>query len=116
LRRPHDSSSKENQIMKKTAILLALLALPLLQQQAQAANAPILALSRLSIGAGAQLAWTGAAQEQEPQVGLYGAYNLTPHVSLSGGGVYSFKSEKVEPILGVRVLLWKGAAPVAKAN
>ena len=47
---------------------------------------------------------------KEWEVGLYGAYNLTPHLSLAGSEVYGFDNKNVQSRVGLRVRFGNGEA------
>lgn len=83
--------------MRPLALLAAVLALALFVAPVRAQQQPISAfhVSRVAIAAGSGYDWHyGSALNPEPvfkkefAAGLYGAYVLTPHVSLYAGAVY----------------------------
>ena len=97
------------------ALLLA--ALSGISGQAESADAPILSLKRLSLGAGLDNQWfakagvdaTLPAFDREWGVGLYGAYNLTGGLSLTGSSVYGMDNRWIHSKLGVRLRIFAGS-------
>jgi len=84
---------------------------------AQAEDKPVVDWSRLSLAAGVNYAWHAApfddsapvpAWGREWEAGLYGAYNLTPRLSLVGSTVYGLDNKNVESRVGLRVRLGNG--------
>ena len=94
--------------MKKIAFALMLLALSVGVAGA-AETASLLSLKRVSIAAGLSHRW-GADRTNQYVTGLYGAYNVTPHLSLTGSVAYLHVSEKLEKQVGIRIRLWRGSA------
>ena len=92
--------------MKATLVALALLLTAGASQAAEVA--PILSMKRVSIAAGINHRWEPLASRQWV-TGLYGAYNLTPHLSLTGSVAYLHTGERLEQQVGVRVRLWQGS-------
>lgn len=91
------------------AVLLALAGV------AQASEQPLLSKDRASLAVGLDYAWyQKAGSEPLPQFkkawepGLFGAYVLTPHVTLTGSGAYDLDNKFVRWKVGVRTVLWRG--------
>lgn len=77
-------------------------------KQARAADAPILSMRRVSFATGADHKWyTDGARGW--QAGIFGAYNLTPHLSLVGSSLYDFNAKGLEHKVGLRLRIWRGA-------
>lgn len=83
--------------------------------------APLLSITRASLAAGADYA--GYAQNgQQPlpdfkkafEIGVYGAYVLTPHVTLTASGAYDVDNKWTRYRVGLRTVLWRGSDTVAK--
>lgn len=91
--------------MKRFLATLALLALA--GTAGAAETAPVLSMRRLSLAAGVNHRWQPAGNPQWV-TGLYGAYNLTPHLSLTGSVAYLHSGERLEQQVGVRIRLWQG--------
>ena len=80
-----------------------------------AADQPLLSLNRASLAAGVDYA---GYQQQGVQklpdfkkafeVGLYGAYVLTPHVTATVSGAYDVDNKFIRWRAGVRTVLWRG--------
>lgn len=101
----------------KWGIAAVVLGIVVFAATAKAADKPIVDISRLSLAAGANYAWhsqpfvDGApppAFGKEWEFGIYGAYNLTPHLSIAGSSVYGLDNKLVESRLGLRFRLWRG--------
>lgn len=86
---------------------LAAILLTALAATAQAADAPILSMKRVSFATGADHKWyhDGA---RGWQAGVFGAYNLTPHLSLVGSSVYDLPAKGLEHKVGVRIRIFQG--------
>ena len=69
--------------------------------------APLFSLKRVSLATGLDHRWEPGGGRQY-LLGAFGAYNVTPHLSLTGAARYGFESEKVEPWVGVRIRIWQG--------
>lgn len=69
--------------------------------------APLFSLKRVSLATGLDHRWEMGGGRQY-LVGAYAAYNVTPHLSLTGAARYGFVSERVEPQVGVRLRIWQG--------
>ncbi len=89
------------------AILTAFLLL-LARPSRGAEVAPILSMRRVSIAAGVNHRWTYNSPSQYV-TGLYGAYNLTPHLSLTGSVAFLHGDGRLEQQVGVRVRIWQGS-------
>ena len=101
----------------KVLFILTLLVIfaPKCHAQAAAPQHPLFDVTRASLAAGVDYA---GYQQQGAQplpdfkkafeVGLYGAYVLTPHVTLTGSGAWDVDNKWVRWKVGVRTVLWKG--------
>jgi hypothetical protein len=99
----------------KVLFILTLLALTAPECHAADAQHPLFDVTRASLAAGVDYA--GYQQQgQQPlpdfkkafEVGLYGAYVLTPHVTLTGSGAWDVDNKWIRWRVGVRTVLWKG--------
>lgn len=74
--------------------------------KAEVVDAPLLSMKRVSFAAGLNHRW-----DERPQwvTGLYGAYNLTPHLSITGSVGYLHSDTRIEPQVGIRIRLWQGS-------
>ena len=92
-----------------TVATLALLASPATAQAPadSVTVAPLFSLKRVSLATGLDHRWEPGGGRQY-LLGAFGAYNVTPHLSLTGAARYGFESEKVEPWVGVRIRIWQG--------
>lgn len=101
--------------MKKLVIAFALI---LVAASAHAATVePILSKKRLSVAAGLNYAAFSRVGEsasltppfsKEWETGLYGAYNLTPRLSLTGSTVLGLDNKLLRSSVGLRVRLFRG--------
>lgn len=97
--------------MKALIATLALVALAGTAGAAVAAEtAPILSMKRVSFATGVDHRWQPERQVSWA-VGLYGAYNVTPHASLTGSTLYDLKAEKLEHRVGIRIRIFQGSKP-----
>lgn len=103
-------------VLKVVAVAVALVAMAAV---AQAADKPLFDWSRLSFAGGVNYKWIAAPTDasapvpafgKEWEAGVYGAYNLTPMLSLTGSSVYGFDNKQVESRVGLRVRLGNGNA------
>jgi len=104
--------------MKRCIFLVAVFlmcAVAGLASTASAAEKPILDKSRASLAVGLDYAWyQKAGDEPLPQFkkawepGLFGAYVLTPHLTLTGSGCYDLDNKHARWKVGVRAVIWKG--------
>lgn len=78
---------------------------------------PLATLDRVSVAAGLNYMWYSAPFDtSDPvpafsrgfEVGVYGAYNLTPHLSLTGSVSYMLDNKQLEQRLGLRFRLYQG--------
>ena len=76
-----------------------------------------LSLERVSVAAGLNYLWYAAPfDSSDPvptwprgfEVGLYGAYNLTPHASLTASLSYMPDNKWIEQRIGIRFRLFRG--------
>lgn len=86
-----------------------------LASPAGAAEKPLLSVDRASLALGLDYAWyQKAGVEPLPQFkkawepGLFGAYVLTPHLTLTGSGAYDLDNKWMRWKVGVRTVLWRG--------
>lgn len=100
--------------VKVFATLAATLAVTL-AAMAQASEQPLLSKDRASLAVGLDYAWyQKAGDEPLPQFkkawepGLFGAYVLTPHLTLTGSGAYDVDNRFMRWKVGVRTVLWRG--------
>jgi hypothetical protein len=85
------------------------------------AATPMLSITRASLAAGIDYASYGQ-QGNQPlpdfkkafEVGLYGAYVLTPHVTATGSGAYDVDNRWIRWRVGLRTVLWRGSDTVAR--
>ena len=104
--------------MDGKAVVMGVVAVALacaLAGQSQAAEQPLLSKDRASLAVGLDYAWyQKAGAEPLPsfkkawEPGLFGAYVLTPHVTLTGSGAYDLDNKFVRWKVGVRTVLWRG--------
>lgn len=96
-------------------IVLAAVFLTVAAAVAQAEDKPLFSLDRASLAVGMDYAWYQAAGDEpvptfskawEP--GLFGAYVLTPHLTLTGSGRYDLDNKLVRWKVGVRAVIWRG--------
>ena len=99
--------------MKK--VLLAVVALMALAGVAQAAEQPLFSKDRASLALGLDYAaYQQVGDEPLPQFkkawepGIFGAYVLTPHLTLTGSGAYDVDNKWMRWKVGIRTVLWKG--------
>lgn len=83
---------------------------------AVAAERPLLDKSRASLAFGLDYAfYQKAGDEPLPsfkkawEPGIFGAYVLTPHLTLTGSGAYDLDNKFLRWKVGVRTVLWKGS-------
>jgi hypothetical protein len=74
---------------------------------AKAEDAPILSMRRVSFATGVDHKWFDTG-ERNWQAGVFGAYNLTPHLSLTGSSVYDWRSKWLEHKVGIRIRIFTG--------
>lgn len=83
----------------------------------EAEDKPLMSLDRVSVAAGINYLWYAAPFDtSDPvpsfprgfEVGLYGAYNLSPHLSLTGSVAYMPDNKQLEQRLGLRFRLYQG--------
>lgn len=98
-------------------ISLSVFALSILASAVHAEDKPLLSVERVSLGAGFNYAFHAAPFEtsaplpefrKEFEAGLYGAYNLTPHLSAVASSVYGLDNKTFRTSLGVRIRLFQG--------
>ena len=99
--------------MKK--VLLAVVALMALAGVAQAGEQPLFSKDRASLALGLDYAaYQKVGDEPLPQFkkawepGIFGAYVLTPHLTLTGSGAYDVDNKWMRWKVGIRTVLWKG--------
>ena len=102
--------------MKRCGFLVAVFLMCVAAGAASAADQrPILDVSRASLAVGLDYAWYQKAGDEplpafkkawEP--GLFGAYVLTPHLTLTGSGAYDLDNKWMRWKVGVRTVLWRG--------
>lgn len=87
-----------------------------LASTASAAEKPLLSAERASLAFGLDYAfYQKVGTEPLPEFkkawepGLFGAYVLTPHLTLTGSGAYDVDNKFVRWKVGVRTVLWKGS-------
>jgi hypothetical protein len=102
------------------AVVLAIMAFAALSTPARAQEAvdrPLLSWDRASFAGGVNYAWHAAPAEdsapvppfgKEWEAGIYGAYNISPLLSIAGSSVYGFDNKLVETRLGFRIRLGRG--------
>lgn len=90
----------------KKLLLAALFALAL-ASPAVAQDRPLFSLARLTLAAGVDYSFPEVGPNQL-KVGVFGAYNLTPILSLTGSTVYPLETKDFETRVGVRVRVWRG--------
>ena len=103
-------------LMKFLLLPVLLLALSAGAGQAQTTDKTLLSLSRRSLAAAVDNQWfakagvdaTVPAFDREWAVGLYGAYNLTPGVSLTASSTYAMDNRWIQSKLGVRLRIFAG--------
>ena len=81
-------------------------------------EAPLLSASRLTLATGANYRWSttplsGASEpilgrHAEWEAGLFGAFTVTPHLSLVGATTLGLNSRQFRHTLGVRFRIWQG--------
>jgi hypothetical protein len=89
-------------------IIIAALVMVGLAGSVHAADAPLLSLSRFTVAAGVNRVWvsSGPAPLEFYEVGIYTAYNLTPHLSLAHSTIKAFEEDSpFETRVGVRLRL-----------
>lgn len=104
--------------MKRCGFLVALFlmcAVAGLASTASAAEKPILDKSRASLALGLDYAfYQKVGSEPLPEFkkawepGIFGAYVLTPHLTLTGSGAYDVDNKFMRWKVGVRTVLWRG--------
>lgn len=105
------------------AVAIALTAFATNPAQAQsglestAPDVSVLSLERVSVAGGLNYLWYAAPFESSDpvptwprgfEVGLYGAYNLTPHASLTASLSYMPDNKWIEQRIGIRFRLFRG--------
>ena len=96
------------------AYALAILALVAVATCARAETAPVLSMRRVSFATGLDHRWQPDRQVSWA-IGVFGAYNLTPHASLVGSSLYDTKAARLEHRVGIRIRIFQGSkadAPV----
>ena len=82
-----------------------------------AVDQPLLSWERVSFAAGVNHAWYAAPLDgsaapppasHEWEAGIFGAYNITPLLSLTASSLYGFDNKAVQTRVGVRIRLGKG--------
>lgn len=98
------------------AVALACVALAATSQAQTTTDRPLFSLTRLSLAAGASYDWFGKAGDQplplfkkEWKVGVFGAYNLTPHLSLVASTDYGLDNKWTESKVGLRLRVFQGS-------
>lgn len=96
--------------MKTWGVGLLVLTLTALapSRNANAADAPILSMRRVSFAAGVDHKWY-VDEKRGWQAGVFGAYNLVPHASIVASSVYDFNAKGLEHKIGLRIRIWRGA-------
>lgn len=102
--------------MKRCGFLVAVFLMCVAAGAAEAADQrPILDKSRASLALGLDYAWyQKAGVEPLPtfkkawEPGIFGAYVLTPHLTLTGSGAYDLDNKWMRWKVGVRTVLWRG--------
>ena len=102
--------------MKRCGFLVAVFLMCAGAGAASAADQrPILDKSRASLALGLDYAWyQKAGAEPLPsfkkawEPGIFGAYVLTPHLTLTGSGAYDLDNKFMRWKVGVRTVLWRG--------
>ena len=99
--------------MKK--ILMALVAVAAFSGVARGAEQPLLSKDRASLALGLDYAaYQQKGSEPLPafkkawEPGLFAAYVLTPHATLTGSGCYDVDNKFARWKVGLRVVLWRG--------
>lgn len=103
----------------KVLVVAAVLGIVAFAATAKAAEGdkPLFDWSRFTVAGGLNYAWYAAPFDKsapvppfgkEWEVGLYGSYNLTPHLSLAGSTVYGFDNKTVQDRLGLRFRFGSG--------
>ena len=99
--------------MKK--VLLAVVALMALAGVAKAAEQPLFSKDRASLALGLDYAaYQKVGDEPLPsfkkawEPGIFGAYVLTPHLTLTGSGAYDVDNKWMRWKVGIRTVLWRG--------
>lgn len=99
--------------MKK--ILMALVAVAAFSAVAHGAEQPLLSKDRASLALGLDYAsYTQQGVQPLPlfkkawEPGVFGAYVLTPHATLTGSGCYDVDNKWMRWKVGVRMVLWRG--------
>lgn len=99
------------------SILFFSLALCLLAVNCHAADAPLISKERISVASGLNYEWrtTPMARSEaicgrhaEWVVGVFSAYNLTPHSSLVASTSLGLDSRQFRHSVGVRIRLFRG--------
>ena len=109
--------------MKKLILVLAALVALAAPAAAQTEpgtipNAPLLSITRLSVGVGASYAFYSGDEGNRPSFakewegGLFAAYALTPNVAAVGSVVYGLDSKVYRSSVGVRVSVFRGSRGV----
>ena len=100
----------------KKLILAAVAATLFVTSLAQAADQPLLSIKRASLAAGVDYAGNQQQGLQKLpdskkafEVGLYGAYVLTPHITATASGAYDVDNKWIRYRVGVRTVLWRGS-------
>ena len=97
------------------AVFLTCAAAGLASPAGAAEGKPILDKSRASLAFGLDYAfYQKVGSEPLPEFkkawepGLFGAYVLTPHLTLTGSGAYDLDNKWMRWKVGVRTVLWRG--------
>lgn len=104
-------------VLKFVLVVAALCSLSFATARAAEGDKPLFDWSRFTVAGGLNYAWYAAPFDKsapvppfgkEWEVGLYGSYNLTPHLSLAGSTVYGFDNKTVQDRLGLRFRFGSG--------
>ena len=72
-----------------------------------AEDAPILSMRRVSFATGVDHKWHHDGVRNW-QAGVFGAYNISPHLSLVGSSVYDWRHQYLEHKVGIRIRIFTG--------
>lgn len=96
-------------------ILNLVLLLVCLATVASAETKPLFSKDRASLAAGVDYSFYNKAGvepvpsfKKEFEAGLFGAYNLTPQLSLTASAGYGFDNKFVRYKVGLRTVIWRG--------
>ena len=86
----------------------------MLASNAMAETKPLFSKDRVSLAAGLDYSFYNRAGvepvpsfKKEWEVGLFGAYNLTPKLSLTSSAGYGFDNKFVRYKVGLRTVIWR---------